>query len=281
MSDFVSEIRERFNKIDTLRDEGLTTPKEIIRLDDLTYGDDEKQVLDLYLPRKIMPPYPIIIHVHGGGWVYGNKECYQYYCMSLARRGFAVVNYSYRLAPEHLYPSSLEDTALVMDFLYKNAAMLNLDLKHVFMAGDSAGAHLLADYINARTNPSHNQFPFIHDNIKVKAISLNCGAFTFGDQQSRQLIQAMLGTHDLCEVDILPYVNNLWPPTHVVTCQDDFLRDSAQALIEKLMAEHVFTTFHYYTSANRDVKHCFFLNIKDPLGDYANEDLIRYFKRFL
>lgn len=281
MANLVETIRKRFGDIDTKRDEGLTSPRDITRLDDIRYGEDPMQVLDLYLPQNITPPDPVIVHVHGGGWVYGDKDRYQHYCMSLARRGFAVVNFSYRLAPEHTYPASLEDTALVMDYLYKNAAMLHLDLHHVFMAGDSAGAHLLCDYLNARTNPAHNQFAFIHQDIRIKAISLNCGAYMFADDQSKQLITCMLGDHDIQEVEILPYVNSDYPSVHLVTCQDDFLRNDAKALLNVLIDKHIPTTFHYYTSKERDVLHCFFLNIKDPLGWRANEDLCNYFKTFL
>lgn len=53
---------------------------------------------------------PVIVSVHGGGWGYGDKERYQYYCMSLAQQGFAVVNFSYRLASKYKFPAPLEDT---------------------------------------------------------------------------------------------------------------------------------------------------------------------------
>ena len=55
--------------------------------------------LDVYRPKlNIKGKLPVIMSVHGGGWVYGDKDVYQWYCMNLAQRGFAVVNYSYRLA---------------------------------------------------------------------------------------------------------------------------------------------------------------------------------------
>ena len=84
-SDFV---RTNFKKGDDIRDEGLTTPKDIIRYDDIVYGTDPKwQSLDVYRPRSAEgQKLPVIVSVHGGGWVYGDKERYQFYCMNLAQR---------------------------------------------------------------------------------------------------------------------------------------------------------------------------------------------------
>ena len=66
--------------------------------------------MDVYRPRDTDAVIPVIVSVHGGGWGYGDKERYQYYCMSLAQQGFAVVNFSYRLASKYKFPAPLEDT---------------------------------------------------------------------------------------------------------------------------------------------------------------------------
>lgn len=95
---------------DAKRNEGLTTPEGIMRFDDVSYGEYERNVLDVYKPKDAKGKLPVIVSVHGGGWVYGNKEIMQFYCMSLAERGFAVVNFNYRLAPEHKHPIPLVDT---------------------------------------------------------------------------------------------------------------------------------------------------------------------------
>ncbi|MFR5151238.1 MAG: carboxylesterase family protein [Ruminococcus sp.] len=64
--------------------------------------------LDVYRPKQAQgEDLPVIISVHGGAWMYGDKERYQYYCMSLAQRGFAVVNFTYRLAHESKISSTV------------------------------------------------------------------------------------------------------------------------------------------------------------------------------
>ena len=115
MSELTDDIRRVFKEGDDIRDEGLTTPAGVIRHDDIAYGPDTAwQVMDLYLPEDAEGPLPVIVSVHGGAWVYGDKERYQWYCMDLALRGFAVVNFTYRLAPEFKFPTSLEDACLAV-----------------------------------------------------------------------------------------------------------------------------------------------------------------------
>ena len=101
-------IRAEFAEGDNKRDAGLKTPENIVRYDDIIYGTESKwQKLDVYRQKDATGKLPVIVSVHGGGWVYGDKERYQFYCMDLAERGFAVVNFSYRLAPEYKFPASL------------------------------------------------------------------------------------------------------------------------------------------------------------------------------
>ena len=110
MTSFGLYMRKKFNDGDEIRDKGLETPSGITRFDDITYGPESTcNRLDVYRPTNAGGKLPVIISFHGGGWVYGDKERYQYYCMNIALRGFAVVNFTYRLAPEYHHPAGLED----------------------------------------------------------------------------------------------------------------------------------------------------------------------------
>ena len=155
-------LRIAFKHSDDKRDKGLTTPENILRFDNIRYGQDPKwNILDVYRPKSVDGPLPVIVSVHGGGWVYGDKDRYQYYCMSLAQQGFAVVNFSYRLAPRHKFPASLEDTNSVFHWVLYNTDKYGFDPSRIFAVGDSAGAHNLALYSCICTNPDFaKEFPF-------------------------------------------------------------------------------------------------------------------------
>ena len=143
MSELSKRMRAEWSVNDAKRDAGLTTPETVERFDGLAYGPDPVwNRLDVYRPKcERGNRLPVIVSIHGGGWVYGDKELYQFYCMSLAGRGFAVVNFTYRLAPEFKFPAQLEDTNRVMEWVYANCETYGFDLDNIFMVGDSAGAH--------------------------------------------------------------------------------------------------------------------------------------------
>ena len=140
MSDFSRKMRKEFKRNDDIRDYGLSTPIDIIRYDNIPYGNDpEWNVLDVYRPESAgNKDLPVIVSVHGGGWIYGDKNRYQFYCMSLAQKGFTVVNLNYRLAPEHPYPAASEDATAVWNYLVENVAQAD----HILLAGDSAGGNM-------------------------------------------------------------------------------------------------------------------------------------------
>ena len=73
------KTRRDFGHGDKIRDKGQTTPSDVIRFDDIVYGPDQKfkkwQMLDVYRPaaKPKTEKIPVIVSVHGGAWVYGNK----------------------------------------------------------------------------------------------------------------------------------------------------------------------------------------------------------------
>ena len=170
---------------DAARDAGNRQPDDVVRIDNLLYGPyGHWNSLDVYYPKKavrkgqilldmaesarvtvtdgngrtyegaVLNRLPVIISIHGGGWMYGEKELYQYYCMSLAERGFAVVNFTYRLAPENAFPAEFIDVNRCMCWVAANAEKYGLDRRNVFILGDSAGGQMASWYCTLMTSPA-------------------------------------------------------------------------------------------------------------------------------
>lgn len=125
---------------------------------DISYGPDpERNLLDLFLPSSGSRDLTVLVYLHGGGFVQGNRKSpdFPYYdnVMTWAvRNGMAGVNMTYRLAPKNKWPSGNEDVANAVRWIQKNAAAHGINAKRIFLMGQSAGASQVAQYI------AHKQF---------------------------------------------------------------------------------------------------------------------------
>lgn len=292
MSEVVDRIRRDWKIADAKRDAGLVTPDCVSRKDDIRYGDDAKwQKLDIYRPKDAKGELPVIVNVHGGAWVYGDKELYQFYGMDLARRGFAVVNFTYRLCPEFKFPAPVEDTDLVFRFIASHAKEYGLDTSKLFAVGDSAGAHLLGLYLCAKANPEYAKaFPFEFENkLEIKAAALNCGVYDtrspdFPDKDLPEILKEFLpqggSKEELEMISVTPNVVPGLPPLYVMTSTDDFLKDQAPPLVQALCANNVPVTFRLYAAEDRKGKlfHTFHEDIRRQVAIECNDDECAFFK---
>lgn len=289
MGEYASRIRIDWAANDAKRDAGLTTPEDIERFDDLTYGivNPKWQKLDVYRPKNVKGKLPVILNVHGGGWVYGDKELYQYYCMSLAQHGFAVVNYSYRLAPEYQYPSSFEDTTVVAYWILDHAEKYGFDTEHIFGVGDSAGAHMLSLYAAALTNTA-DAVPYpLAKGFAFQAIALNCGVYhmrpeTMGD--TFQLMKDFLpkgGTEEeFHEISPIHFITAKFPPCFIMTCPGDFLNAAPEELIPVLKKNGVPFIYRTYGSMEHPLCHVFHCNMHLAEAKLCNDEECRFFQEF-
>jgi acetyl esterase len=99
----------------------------------------------IYRPRAFDGPAPVLVYLHGGGWVVGTLDGYDLVCRQLAVAGdCVVVSVDYRLAPEHVYPAAIEDCLAAWHHLHSHALAAGFDPGRFAVAGDSAGGNLAA-----------------------------------------------------------------------------------------------------------------------------------------
>lgn len=106
----------------------------------LAYGLKARQRFDLYRSAQPLAHRPLIVFVHGGAWLHGDKKEYQFIGEAFAREGYDVVVPNYHLAPEHIFPQSVDDLHLLLDHLHTAAAKLQISSENIVLMGHSAGA---------------------------------------------------------------------------------------------------------------------------------------------
>lgn len=128
----------------------------IAQLPPATETLEEVRNLELALPSRTLPlrlyrpqasaSAPLILFLHGGGFVLGNLDSHDAFCRRLcARSGHAVLAVDYRLAPEHPWPAAHDDAWAALQWAQAHAAELGVDTAHgITVAGDSAGGALAA-----------------------------------------------------------------------------------------------------------------------------------------
>ena len=150
-------------------------PEGIRRICDTPYIDDGNplHLFDVYYPENADGKLPVIIDIHGGGWMYGTKELNKIYCLNLAKRGYTVFNLSYRLVPEVTVYEQLRDVMSALEYISLHLEEYPCDSNSIMLTGDSAGG-MLASYCAAllESEKLRDVFKTADPGIKLKTLLL-------------------------------------------------------------------------------------------------------------
>ena len=115
---------------------------------DVAYGADPLQKLDVFTPQaKSAKLKPVLLFVHGGGFVRGDKKTTDNMVVWGVNNGMVGVDINYRLAPKNPWPAGAQDLASAIAWTRAHIAEYGGDPDHIIIWGHSAGANHVADYI--------------------------------------------------------------------------------------------------------------------------------------
>lgn len=115
-----------------------------VRVEELIYRRiDGRELKALIFRPAGHGPWPAMVCMHGGAWISGDRTLPTYMAEKLALRGFVVMSIDFRMAPGHMYPSSLRDANYAIRGLRKNAAEYDIDQNKLGGLGFSSGGHLI------------------------------------------------------------------------------------------------------------------------------------------
>lgn len=123
--------------------------------EDLSYGDHERQKLDLYIPKNTDGEVGLILMIHGGAWVAGDKSAYDETIKEWATKGYAAASVNYRyLSYETSFDDILDDIENALKVIKENGTEKDVNINKMALSGHSAGGHLSMLYAYARKDSS-------------------------------------------------------------------------------------------------------------------------------
>jgi acetyl esterase/lipase len=124
---------------------GWNIPKDILVENRFIPSQGKKIRLRVYKPKNARPDIPCLLWIHGGGYLIGRPELNEAYSIELVQKlEICVVAVAYHLAPEHPFPTPLEDCYTALKWIATEAKMLGIDKHRIVIGGESAGGGLAA-----------------------------------------------------------------------------------------------------------------------------------------
>jgi acetyl esterase len=211
----------------------------------------------IYTPRGDAP-FPVVVFLHGGGWVVGDLDTHDVMCRILAHEaGSVVVAVHYRLAPEHRYPAAAEDAHTAAVWAHEHAAEWGGDPGRMAVCGDSAGGNLSA--VVALMARDRGGPPLRFQVLIYPVVDAGRNSVSYNDPETSQLLTRegmdwFWSNYLSCDDDATdPYCSPLaaadlkgLPPALVITAEYDPLRDEGEAYAVRLRDAGVEVTSHLY-----------------------------------
>lgn len=226
----------------------IMPPAEALTVKDLTCpGPDGALPLRLYVPTSASRPLPCILYLHGGGMVIGNRDSHAGLCARLSHNsGMGVLALDYRLAPEHPFPAALEDAKATWHWLKNQATTLGLAPDKLALAGDSAGGNLTAALVHLLLSQGERGPQaqiLLYPWVDMAQDWPSLASMAQGPVLSRAAIEwfrnrylGELNQEAYSDPRLSPFSApscGQEPPTYVLTCGFDPLRDMGQAYAQR------------------------------------------------
>ncbi|WP_456069463.1 alpha/beta hydrolase [Eubacterium sp.] len=261
-----------------------TPPSKITKVKDIEYlgTGNPYHMLDVFYPEGDLPEegLPVIIDIHGGGWMYATKDLNEYYCMELASKGYTVFSISYRLVPDVTVNEQIQDCASALKWISENMKNYPANASSVMLTGDSAGGQL------ALYEAVLNQSPELREIFNTQATSLNIKALLLTSPVAYMKNGGMYSVYtkplwgkdykqkatynymDLSE--IIEYADNM-PPTFFITSSGDTLAHdqtvTAYNLFQERGIESELIDYGEYNGEKQE--HVF--SVLDPFSEPSQE----------
>lgn len=271
---------------------------------DIAYNDSKEPLAkgDLYFNPLILKDgkkHPIIVNIHGGGFVMGDKQYRKTLCEYYASKDNYVFNINHRLPPAVDIYGCINDVVDAVNFVKNLASEYSIDTDKIVITGDSSGAYLAAQMVAIRTNPilceKTKSKPV---DVDIAALLLHSGPYDMVQMMSVEMpmglipeLASLLVGYDLKEdmsdikdykyfdyMSPIDFVNDKWCPTFISWSDSDVIcTNQGRPMAEKLM-KHCPKVSTFYAEGLSN-GHCFHLTMKKDIAMQCLENSMKFIEQ--
>ena len=286
-------FRKNTERMDNNRIKTLTMPKGVAESNDHQYIDDGNvyHQIDVYYPEGATEKLPVVTDIHGGGWMYGDKELNKPYCLTIASKGNVVFNMSYRLCPDVTADEQLRDISKALQWVKANLDNYPCDKNNICLTGDSAGGMLACFTSMLSVSEKMRDIYDVEDfGLQFNAVCLTSPVAYMDDGTYMSFYtKHMLGGNKYKSKKWANYVNadqilslGKMPPTMFVTSTGDTLALAQTLKAAKAFAENGVETklINYDKYEGKALPHVFAVLFPDREPGNGNiDEMLAFFKK--
>jgi len=205
---------------------------------------DPAQKMDIYFPDS-GGPWRVLVYVHGGSWVHGDKSEAAMFASGMNMLGYLVASVNYRLFPSATFPSMIEDVKCAIRSLRAHAAEYNLDPNRVAAIGPSAGGHLVSLAGTTTQDQGWDVGEFLEQSSRVQAVISLAGVMDLSRNFPNADIELMkrvgFGEHNVIQASPITHVTSDDPPFLLIHGDRDELvpYEQSQLMYDRLVQVNV------------------------------------------
>ncbi|OPA73378.1 lipase [Paenibacillus selenitireducens] len=278
-----------------------TIKSQVTVVKDIVYDQDgiDNSLLDIYYPKNASGSLPVIMWIHGGGFVSGSKEQTQEYGMALANAGYVVANINYAIAPGQKYPGPIIQANQALKYLQEHVSQFGGDMNRLFIGGDSAGAQIASQtgalVSNEKLAKTMGLTPSI-DNKQIRGLLLFCGPYsmdrldltkasTLSQKMVRTMFWSYTGAKDLKsfprieELSTVKQVTPNYPPVFLTVGDADALAPHSADLIDALEKNGVEVESVLFDGTKSELGHEYQFDFTSPHAENTLGKTIEFLKK--
>jgi len=252
-----------------------TIEERVVVKKDIVY-DEHGTLLDIYYPKETDVPLPVIMWIHGGGFIGASKEQTKAYAMTLANAGYVVANINYDLAPGQKYPVPVLQSNQALKYLSENVEQYGGDIDRLFLGSNSSGSQIasqLAALISNKEFAATMDLQPSVTNEQLKGVLLYDGAYDMRTLSATRApgmglflwsytgVRKFESYDRIDELSTVQHVTPDYPPVFLTVGDADKLESQSLEFLEVLEKNKVDVETVLFTDTNANLGHDYMMNL--------------------